>query len=272
MRGTDLSELQRLLVDAVMRPAAPPADAPADRVARLLRPSARGMTAESRLEVYRDQFWLRHLASLAEDFPTVRWVVGEASFDGLLHGYLRDHPPRGWNLQRLGADFPAFVDSRRSPSDDALAHDAALIDWAFMEVFDAPDSPPLDLRVIAAAPPDAWPLARISFLPALRHVGTAHIVHALRGAIKKGEACERPPRVATRTVVWRDAAHFLHALPVDLEASQLMLALQGGQPLGEACASVAAANPAIGAEVFDTNVGVWFQQWTANGWLSAVDI
>jgi hypothetical protein len=141
-----------------------------------------------------------------------------------------------------------------------------------MEVFDAPDAPVLDLRVVAAAPPDAWPLARIAFLPAMRHVTTGHAVHALREAVKKGEACERPSPGQTSAVVWRDAANFLHAAAVDPVAAELMLALRGGLPLGEACASVAAAHPAIGPEAFDANVGAWFRQWTANGWLSAVDV
>jgi hypothetical protein len=269
--GVDLKDAQRLIVEAVTRPDPLEADGAPDGIA-LLRPSARGMTRENRLEVYRDQFWLRHVASLAEDFPTVRRVVGDAPFDALLRGYLRAYPPRGWSLQRLGADMPAFTASLAPRNHGALAHDAALLDWAFMEVFDAADAPPLDLRVVAAAPPDAWPRARIAFLPALRHVATAHPVHALREAVKTGKACELPTPAPTTAIVWRDAAHFLHAAAVDAIAAELMLALQSGQGLGEACASVAAAHPAIGAAAFDASVGQWFQQWTANGWLSTVDV
>jgi hypothetical protein len=271
VRGVGLRDAQRLVVEAIMRPT-PLETNGAPAGAALLRPSSRGMTRESRLEVYRDQFWLRHVASLAEDFPTVRWLLGEASFDDLLRAYLRAYPPSGWNLQRLGADIPAYIASRAPWSGDALVHDAALLDWAFMEVFDTPDAPPLDLRVVAAAPPDAWPLARITFLPALRHVATAYAVHALRAVVKNDEPCQRPAPEPTTAVVWRDARCFLHAVPVDPVAAELMLALQGGQRLGEACASVAARHPAISAEAFDANVGAWFQQWTANGWLSAVDV
>jgi hypothetical protein len=271
MGGAGLRDVQRLVIEAVMRPKPLEANGAPDGV-ELLRPSSRGMTRESRLEVYRDQFWLRHVASLAEDFPTARWVLGEASFDDLLREYLGAHPPRGWNLQRLGAEIPAFMASRAPWRDDVLAYDAALLEWAFMEVFDAPDAPPLDLRVVTAAPPDAWPLARIKFLPALRHVATAHPVHELREAVKNGSSCQRPSPGPTSAIVWRDAACFIHAVAVDPVAAELMLALQGGQPLGEACASVAAKHPAIGGAAFDAHVSAWFQQWTASGWLSAVDV
>lgn len=267
MAGVDLREVQRLVVEAVMRPEPILASGSPGGVS-LLRPSARGMTREGRLEVYRDQFWQRHVPSLVEDFPTLRAVMGEATCDDLLRRYLLASPPRGWNLQRLGAGVPAFVAAHC----DGLAHDVALLDWAFMEVFDAPDAPPLDLRALASAPPDAWPLARITFLPALRHVPTSHPVVALRVAATRGEPWQRPAAATSRAVVWRDAACFLHAADVDPVAAQLMIALQAGQRLGDACASVAALYPAIGAEAFDANVGTWFQQWTANGWLSAVEV
>lgn len=271
MAGHDLKEVQRLVVAAVTRPE--PVQASGTRAAAsLLRPSARGMTREGRLEVYRDQFWQRHVPSLAEDFPTLRGVMGDDAFDNLLRRYLLACPPRDWNLQRLGAGVPAFVATHAASRDDGLAHDAALLDWAFMEVFDAPDAPPLDLRAVASAPPDAWPLARIAFLPALRHVATAHAVATLRQAVTSGEPWQRPVAAASRAVVWRDVAFFLHAADVDPVAAQLMMALQTGQRLGAACASVAALHPESSAEAFDANVGAWFQQWTANGWLSAVEV
>lgn len=271
MAGADLREVQRLVVEAVTRPEAIDASGSPGGVS-LLRPSARGMTREDRLEVYRDQFWQRHVPSLAEDFPTLRAVMSEAAFDDLLRRYLLASPPRNWNLQRLGAGMPAFVATHSAPRYDGLAHDAALLDWAFMEVFDAPDAPPLDLRAVASASPDAWPLARIAFLPALRHVATAHPVATLRAAVKTGEPWQRPAAAKSSAVVWRDATCFLHAADVDPAAAQLMLALQNGQRLGDACASVAALHPAISAEALDANVGAWFQQWTANGWLSAVEV
>jgi hypothetical protein len=269
--GVDLTELQRLVVEAVTRPD-PIDQSQAPGGVSLLRPSARGMTRESRMEVYREQFWLRHVASLAEDFPTLRAVLGPPSFEDLLRSYLRASPPRDWNLQRLGHGVAEFVASRAPWHDDALAHDAALLDWAFMEVFDAPDAARLDLGAIAAAPPDAWPLARITFLPALRHVATAHPVVELRESVRRGDPCQRPARSPSRSIVWRDAACFLHAAEVDPVGAELMVALHGGQRLGEACAAVASAHPGIGAEAFDASVGAWFQQWTANGWLSAVEI
>jgi hypothetical protein len=269
--SVDLNEVQRLVVDAVTRPA-PLTARDAHAAVGLVRPSVRGMTPESRLEVYRDQFWLRHVASLAEDLPTVRWALGEPSFDALLRAYLRAKPPSGWDLQRLGAGVPWFLAAHTPWNEEPLAYDAALLDWAFMEVFDAADAAPLDLSAIASAPPDAWPGARISFVPALRHVATRHPVHELRDAVKRGEGPARPEPSPTRAVVWRDAACFLHGASVEPAAAELMEALQAGQPLGEACASVAGAHPAMSAEAFDAAVGRWFQEWTARGWLNAVKL
>ena len=223
------------------------------------------------LEVYREQFWLRHLASLGEDFPTLVWVLGgTARFRDLAVEYLQAHPPRTWNLQRLGADLPAYVASHRPWAGEALCLDAARLDWAFMEVFDAPDAPPLDLGVLAKAAPDAVATARIAFHPAVRRVVTAYPVHDLRDAVRAGARCERPLEGETHIVVWRDSACFLRSVSVDARASELMSSLADGTPLGDACAAVAGAHPEADPEAIASRVGEWFQHWTMQGWVSAI--
>ncbi|HEX3345568.1 MAG TPA: putative DNA-binding domain-containing protein, partial [Polyangiaceae bacterium] len=100
----DLGELQRFVRDAVRGSVPIGGDTPlaAGAEARVA-PSAR-MSSYERLEVYREQFWLRHLASLDDDFPTLAWVLGgHGPFRELATAYLRAWPPRTWDLQRLGA-------------------------------------------------------------------------------------------------------------------------------------------------------------------------
>jgi hypothetical protein len=267
-----LAQLQRLLVEAVSNPRPIQADADLSAyAASLLLPSPRGMDPASRLEVYREQFWQRHLASLGDDFPTLIWVLGgSARFRELAVEYLQAHPPRTWNLQRLGADLPAYVAKTKPWASDGLAVDAARLDWAFMEAFDAPDAPPLDLGVLANAAPEAVATARVAFHPAVRRVVTAHPVHELRDAVRSGAPCERPPKGNTHAVVWRDPACFLRSVGVDAMASELMSSLADGTPLGDACAAVAGAHPEAAPEAIASRVGEWFQHWTMHGWVSAV--
>ena len=265
-----LDQIQRLLTDAIRAPSrpAPGAASPAES---LLVPSPGGMDRGSRLEVYREQFWLRHVANLSDDFPTVRCVLGDAQlFHDLASAYLGAAPPRTWNLQRLGLDLPAFVATTSPWDSDTVLHDAALLDWAFMEAFDAPDTPPLDASVLATAAQEAWPMARISFHPSLRTVATGHPVHDLREAGRRSEHAPRPAPARTHTVVWRDAACFLRMAQIEAMASKLMVDLARGTPLGSACEALAAAHPEIDSASMGARVASWFQAWTANAWVRAV--
>jgi hypothetical protein len=242
----------------------------AARASALLRPGERGLDAAGRLEVYRKQFWLRHLSNLADDFPALSWVVGAAAFSEIAIDYLKSHPPRTWNLQRLGADLPAFLSTYAPWSDDALALDACRLDWAFMEVFDAPDAGPLDLQALAGAPEDAWPTARVDLHPAVRRLVLTHPTHELREAVKRGNARERPAAATTRVVVWRDPRCSLQAVAVEPIAFELLGELAAGVELGPACEAVAGGHADAGGAELGARVGAWFQNWTAAGWLSAV--
>jgi Putative DNA-binding domain len=267
----DLGDLQRRVADLVreVTPLPERADLAAD-VDAIALPGPRGMTPRDRLEVYRATFWWRHLASLEEDFPTLIAVLGgKAAFRRLASGYLAAFPPRTWDLQRLGADLPAFVASRTPWSDDPLAGDASRLDWAFMEAFDAADAPPFDPRVLASAPEEAWPAAHVDFHPSVRPLALRHPAHELREAVRRGEEPARPGPVPTHLVVHRDAACFLHVVQVEPPALALLETLRQGAPLGEACEACARATSQDPLDV-GARLGGWFQDWTALGWVSAV--
>jgi hypothetical protein len=271
---TSLKALQRFVVGAVRAPSPIGEDAElaADAEALVL-PGPRGTRPADRLEVYRDQFWLRHLHNLSEDYPTLAWAVGGAeAFEALARRYLRAHPPRTWDLQKLGADLPAFVANDVRWAADAVACDAARIDWAFMEAFDAPDAAPLDVRVLASTPEDAWPRARLVLHPSLRLLRLNHSVHEVRDAVRRGDVPARPDARPTMVVVWRDAVCRLHAVDVDRLAFELLAALAGGSALGEACEMAAALGAGQDVGVLAERLGAWFQTWTASGWIAAVRI
>jgi len=269
MGERDLAGLQRLVVGVLQRPAPLGADM-APQADALVLPSARGMTPTDRLEVYRDQFWIRHLRNLADDYPTLAWALGGAeTFADLAGEYLRAHPPRTWDLQRLGASMPEHVEHHARLGSDATAVDAARVDWAFMEVFDAPDATPFDPRVLASTPEDKWPGARVELSPALRTLALRSDLLPVRDALEAGDP--PPPRPSPsigHAVVWRDAACFLRSVAVEGPAFALLVRLSKGEALGAACEAVALE---AGSEVAVADqVGPWFQDWVQRGWVSRV--
>jgi hypothetical protein len=238
---------------------------------RLIVPSHRGMSVADRLDVYREQFWLRHVPSLEEDYPTLCWALGgPMRFGELAMEYLSMSPPRTWDMQKLGQGLPSHVESHAPWKCDPLFVDAARLDWAFMEAFDAPDAPPFDARLLAATAEDALPLATIIFHPSVRGLTLDHPVHELRRAVKRSVSPTRPGPLRTHLVVWRDVNCSLQAEEVEREALVLLVALADGSPLGSACDALVDACGADLASKLGPRVTSWFKQWTSRGWLSAV--
>ncbi|MGO9833729.1 MAG: putative DNA-binding domain-containing protein [Polyangiaceae bacterium] len=272
MVNGSLEALQTFFVRVAMRRSALGDDAGLVADAeRLVVPSPRGMSPADRLDVYREQYWLRHVPSLEEDYPTLAWAVGgPAPFRELAVDYLTAFPPRTWDLQKLGEGLPSHVANSAPWQGDLLVSDAARIDWAFMEAFDAADAPPFDAHVLSVAPEDAWPLATIAFHPSVRALTVAHPVHDLRQAVRDGSVRERPTATTTHVVVWRDAGCRLQAVAIEREAFALLSSLASGMPLGQACDAVARLYGAEAAADLGPKVSSWFQQWTASGWVSAV--
>lgn len=259
----DLRSVQRVVADAVRerRPQHEAADA-------LVVPSPRGMTPADRVEVYREQYWVRHERNLSDDYPTLAWALGGTlPFLELVRDYLGAFPPRTWDLQRLGRDMPAFVQAQRSH--DALSIDAARLDWAFMVAFDAPDAT-FDPRVLATMPEDRWPAARLELHPSVSLVALAHPLLEVRDALRAGTATpERPLPSPVHAVVWRDGTCHLHGAAIEAPAFELLTRLHASEPLGGACEAVATSS-GLGEAALGERVGGWFQEWTSRGWLARI--
>jgi Putative DNA-binding domain len=115
-----------------------------------LTPSAT-LRESARLELYHRQYWYRLLDSLAEDFPTVKLVIGASAFWRLLETYLEAQPPSAYSLRQLGAGLPGFVASYPGP----LPHrdhvrDVAALEWAWLEAFDAAEHAPVPAEELAS--------------------------------------------------------------------------------------------------------------------------
>src|SRR5262245_10531800 len=90
------------------------------------------------LEIYREQFWLRHTSSLVEDFPGLSGILGQASWEQLVEAYLAAVTPESYTLRDLGQRLPEFVARASFLEHRELCTDMARLEWAYVEAFDAP--------------------------------------------------------------------------------------------------------------------------------------
>jgi hypothetical protein len=259
-----LAEIQAQLAKTVQQNVSIVDDPKSFRIAQTLATGNVRMMPTDQLEVYREQFFLRHIGSLREDFPTIDHLVGRKKFDDLCRAYLRAVPPASFALRDASDRMAKFLEVAEPYRDDPFLADCAKVEWAFIEAFDAADAPPLDVSVLATIDEDAWDRAQIAFHPSVRFLSLSAPAHTFRTAVRGNEKPARPPAQPVCVVTFR-APDTLRYVEIEPAAFALLAALSSGAMLGAAGEEAAKIDAAVGEKI-----GGWFQMWTANGWIAKI--
>jgi hypothetical protein len=265
--SAELRAIQAVLAEAFQRPdAMVEGDALQAKSAAVARGSAR-LKPSDQVEIYREQFWLRHLASLRDHYPGLLYVLGRDAFDALGRAYLVALPPQAISLRELGAKLAGFASQRSNllGSRPALALDMMRYETAFIEVSDGPASLPLDPNKLATLPENAIERARVVLQPSGRLMTLTHPVHRIRLALSAGDAptsADEPE--AVRIALFRDATT-LRFEELSPTAYHLLESLGAGEPLVAACNRMAETLDSHDAASLESDVGRWFSQWSTWG-------
>jgi len=257
-----LRDLQKTFADALVLRESIAADATWSALGETEFTGSERLSPIEQLDVYREQFWLRHVKCLEEDFPVIAALLGAEAFEKLVADYLVAHPPKHFQLRHLGASLADFL----ARGDDPLLADLARVEWAYVDAFDAADAPPLDANAVAAIPEDAWPGARLVLHPSLQRLRLAHPAHEMRAAWwadKERRPIERALPAEACVVVYR-LKFLLYAESMEPLAFDMLDRLARGETLG-------AAAEALGGDV-EEKIGAWFTRWSALGWISEVRV
>lgn len=261
-----LADLQRRMTRALQSPISLASDpATADLASQIARGNER-LTPVLQVDIYREQYFFRHLDAIAEDFPAVVEALGWDEFEELAKLYLAAHPPDSFSLRNLAKHLPAFLAARSAP---APIVDLAVLEWALVEAFDAADLPQLDPRKVADAG-EALDGARLVMDPSMSLLRLSCPVHDVRAALMEAEhRVELPASRETFLVVYRRQL-VLTWREVPRLAFLSLERLRAGRPLAEALDEVAASSSPEEVEQLQAEVGGWFGQWVQDGWIRDV--
>jgi len=217
--------------------------------------------AELRIDIYRSMVDSRLHDVLAEDFPRVRAIVGEAAFAAVAREYLREHPSRTPTFPALGTRFPAFL-RRHSVSDRRpdLA-DVARLDRSRNDVFDGPDDDVLTTEELPRLL-TTRPSARVRLIRAARFLTTKFRIYDAWGHADVDDAPLAPVRGAQTFLVWR-LNHVVRHRIVQGGELRVLKALRDGVALDELCAMLADAADGDAAVFVHRTIA----QWTVDGLL-----
>ena len=248
MPVASLREVQQLFWDSLA--GAPVSIAPG--LADAVVPGA-ALDSRERLGIYADAYASRLLDVLREDFPRVAALLGDHRFEHLAREYLARHPSEHPSVRHLGHGMAPFLE-RRSDVPRFVAELASL-EWARVEVFDAPDATPLAMDHLRAIDARDWPHLHFVPVPALRLVRASWPVHELWAGAD-------PARLAPATTVirvWRDASGAAYHAPLDARAAEVLRLLIAGAPFVIACEAFTDRTPLEAAQAITALLARWIE-------------
>ncbi|HXK19570.1 MAG TPA: DNA-binding domain-containing protein [Polyangiaceae bacterium] len=259
-----LSELQRRMVGALRHDGALTQHAGWSQFALEHVSGNDRLSPAEQLEIYREQFWLRHTGSLVEDFPGLSGILGQEDWEKLAEHYLREVTPDSYTLRDLGARLPELIERASWLPHQALCLDMARLELAYIEVFDARDTPPLAPERLATIPEEAFADARLVIAPSVRLLEVRYPVADLRRRLRtdSAEAVAIPDESPLQLVVYRRELG-LWDMPLSRVAFAFLSGLVAGKSLG-AAAEMAASTPEAESELAQS-IGGWLGEWTTKG-------
>jgi hypothetical protein len=191
--------------------------------------STPALDADHRLAIYADMYFWRLRDLLADDFEKTAATLGDAAFTAAARAYIDAHPSEHPSVRHIGRRFTAHLLAHLPAEAPPWAADLAALDWARVEVFDAPDAAPVRPADLGTVAPEDWAGLRFTTIPALTLVESAWPVHR---AWETPAAVLQPEPTAVR--VWRQD-HVVYHCAVDASEREALRRLMAGEPFGVIC-------------------------------------
>jgi hypothetical protein len=221
--------------------------------------STPGLTAADRVAIYAEMYFARLRDVLAEDFEKTAAALGPERFTAVVRAYLAAHPSGHPSVRHVGRHLAAFLAAEPPAGGPPWLADMARLEWARVEVFDAPDAQPVAMDDLRGVPEAEWPGVRLRPIPALEVVESGWPLHVIWR-----DGGYAPP---TRTVlrVWRQEGAVYHCAMDDLEQAALDR-LRAGATFGEVCQALADLGPAEAP----AEAGALLARWIEDGLIAAI--
>jgi len=272
----ELDRLQRWMQEVVAHPgtveeaiASPGAEheIPSRDLGDVVLPSD-SMTPTERVGVYHGMYLMRMEEALSTDYPVTRYHLGDDAFAQLVEDYVQRYPSRSYTLNRLGDHLPQFFSEQSGRPQAGFLQDLARLELAMTQVFDEQESPVLSSEELEAIPQDAWGEARLRPIAAFRLLAFKHAVVPHLVAFHEDRPSPSPRRRASWVTFYRRDYSTLR-LELTRAEHDMLRALIGGTPLGEALATAASTQKSSRqrAQIFR-----WFRTWLAEGLFTAIEV
>ncbi len=153
-----------------------------------------GDPARKRFNVYRNNVIVSLVDALADGFPVVKKLVGDAFFRAMARDHARAHPPRTPLMFQYGDCFPNFIAGYEPARSLPYLADVARLERAVQEALHAGDADPCAPDRLGEIPDAMLDTTVLRLLPSMRVVASPHPVLSIWRANTSPERIEIPPR------------------------------------------------------------------------------
>jgi len=131
-----------------------------------------GLTAEQRLQVYRNNTQLGLTEALRDGYPVVNKLVGTEFFGHLARSYIRLYPPQAGCLLSYGELVADFIADFQPAEGLPYLSDVARLEWLWDEAFHEADAYALDMAKLATIAPEAYDKLGFTLHPSARFLAS----------------------------------------------------------------------------------------------------
>lgn len=161
--------------------------------------------ALSRLEIYRDAYYLRLLEILQQDYNGLYTLLGDEQFDQLCRHYINDHPSQFRSVRWFGQYLPDYIQDFTPYKDHPYLVEMAKFEWLLTEAFDSVDCSTISVEEVTKIQPEYWPEMYFKLHPSIRRLNLNWNTVPLWNAIKDKSEMISPQKsdVPVNWIIWR---------------------------------------------------------------------
>jgi hypothetical protein len=132
--------------------------------------STEKVSANTRLDIYRNAYYSRLFEVFQLDYPALHTLLGDEEFMLLGRRYVDAHPSQFRSIRWFGNHLANFMEQRQPYADKLILREMACFEWSLTEAFDAVDEVVLPLEEMASIPFDKWPEMRFEMHTTVKRV------------------------------------------------------------------------------------------------------
>lgn len=162
--------------------------------------------ATSRLEIYREGYFLRLLEVLQNDFEGLHTLLGDHQFEELAYHYIKTHPSTFRSVRWFGKFLFQYLQNTEPYRDQPFLVEMAQFEWALTEAFDAQNSNTITIETMSGIQPDDWPYIHFKLHPSQRILTFFWNIIPLWNAVKNKGDIVAPTYSSESTdwIIWRN--------------------------------------------------------------------